>query len=102
MCSTKVDENGVYVPGNWGDCDKNCPVDVTPWSTNDTLKVIHVNLTWPTDDTLKLIDHSSDLKDTIIALKLFSIMSFSLLLIALMVKVLGISAIWFCKYVNNH
>ena len=62
-----------------------------------TEKMIHVNL-WSTDDTLKLIDHSSDLKDTIIALKLFGIMSFSLLLIAMMVKVLGIPAIWFCKY----
>ena len=90
-------------------CDKNCPVDEDPYSTDDPLKVIHVNpddgtleeipiSLWSTDDTLKLIDHSSDLKDTIIALKLFGIMSFSLLLIALMVKVLGISAIWFCKY----
>ena len=90
-------------------CGKNCPVDEDPWSIDDPLKVIHVNpdddtlkvihvSLWSTDDTLKLIDHSSDLKDTIIALKLFGIMSFSLLFIALMVKVLGISAIWFCKY----
>ena len=84
MCTTKVDVNGFYVPGFLGFCSKNCPV--------------YVNPTWSSDDTLKLIDHSSDLKDTIIALKLFGIMSFSLLLIALMVKVLGISAIWFCKY----
>ena len=84
-------------------------MDEDPFSTNDTLKVIHVNPDddtlsvihvnlWSTDNALKLIHHSSDLKDTIIALKLFGIMSFSLLLIALMVKVLGISAIWFCKY----
>ena len=24
-CSTKVDENGTHVKGNWGDCASNCP-----------------------------------------------------------------------------
>ena len=61
---------------NWGDCGKNCPVDVNPWSTYDTLKVTH---------------HIVDQKETLIAVKLCAIMSLSLHLIALMVKFLGIS-----------
>ena len=64
-------------------CGPDCPIETNAWKTDDTLKVTH---------------HKVDLKDTMIALKLLGIMSFSLLLIALMVKVLGISAIWFCKY----
>ena len=107
-CTTKVDEDGFYVPGFLAYCSKNCPVVLNDYGLTDytdyTLKVIpvnpdddtHVSL-WSTDNTLKLIHHS-DLKDTIIALKLLGIMSFSILLIALMVKVLGISVIWFCKY----
>ena len=60
-------------------CGPDCPIETNAWKTDDTLKVTH---------------HKVDLKDTMIALKLLGIMSFSLLLIALMVKVLGISAIW--------
>ena len=83
-CPTKVDKEGNFIDGmDWGYCGPGCP------SKDDA---------WKTDETLKLIHHKFDLKDTIIALKLLGIMSFSLLLIALMVKVLGISAIWFCKY----
>ena len=62
----------------WGNCGKNCPVDVNPWSTDQTLKVTH---------------HYLDQKEGMIAVKLYGIMSSSLLLIALMVKVLGISLV---------
>ena len=81
-CATAVDEDR-EVWSKWGYCGPDCPIEANAWITDDTLKVTH---------------HKVDLKDTMIALKLLGIMSFSLLLIALMVKVLGISAIWFCKY----
>ena len=68
---------------SWALCGPDCPIETNAWKT---------------DDTLKVTQNKVDLKDIIIALKLLGIMSFSLLLIALMVKVLGISAIWFCKY----
>ena len=85
-CATAVDEDR-EVWSEWGYCGPDCPIEANAWITDDTLKVTH---------------HKVDQKATMIALKLLGIMSFSLLLIALMVKVLGISAIWFCKYVNNH
>ena len=74
-CSTKVDDNGLHVSGNWADCGPDCPVEVIPWYPDDTLKVTH---------------HSLDQKETMIAVKLFSIMASSLLLIGLMVTGLGI------------
>ena len=80
-CATKLKDDGEVT--SWGFCGPDCPIETNAWKTDDTLKVTH---------------HKVDLKDTMIALKLLGIMSFSLLLIALMVKVLGISAIWFCKY----
>ena len=26
-CSTKVNEDGVHVYGNWGDCSPECPIE---------------------------------------------------------------------------
>ena len=74
-CYTEVDDNGIGVKGTWADCGKNCPVDVNPWSTDQTLKVTH---------------HYLDQKEGMIAVELYGIMASSLLLIALMVKLLGI------------
>ena len=74
-CYTKVDKNGFGVPDNWGDCGKDCLVDTNPWSSDDTLKVTH---------------HSGDQKEGMMAVELYAIMASSLLLIALMVKLLGI------------
>ena len=69
-----MDPDGI----NWGYCPKDCPLDA------------NIQL-WHTDDTLKVTPHNLDQKETMNALKLLAIMAFSLLLIALMVKVLGIS-----------
>ena len=63
--------------GNWGYCGPDCPVDVNPWTTDDTLKVTQY--------------HYLDQKEGVTAVKLYGIMASSLLLIALMVKLLGIS-----------
>ena len=32
-CATKVDENQVYISGNWGWCNENCPTK-TPNTQN--------------------------------------------------------------------
>ena len=61
---------------SWAYCGPHCPVETNAWKTDDTLKVTH---------------QSVDQKETLIAVKLCVIMSLSLLLIALMVKLLGIS-----------
>ena len=63
-----------FNPPNTCTAGKHCPVDVNPWSTDNTLKVTH---------------QSDAQKDTIIAMKMLAIMSFSLFIISLMVKVLG-------------
>ena len=62
-------------PGKWGECGTDCPIYPDIWTTDDTLKVTH---------------HKLGQKETLIPVKLCAILSFSLLLIALMVKVLGI------------
>ena len=60
----------------WGNCGKNCPVasDVNPWSTDETLKVIHDN---------------KNQREIMIGIKLLGIMSSSLFLLGLMVTELG-------------
>ena len=27
FCSTRVDEMGIHIPGNWGDCSAECPIE---------------------------------------------------------------------------
>ena len=61
---------------SWAYCGPDCPIETNAWKTDDTLKVTH---------------HYFDQKEGMIALKLHGIMASSLLLIALMVKLLGIS-----------
>ena len=61
--------------GTWGDCGPGCPFKDDAWSTDDTLKVTGPYL---------------DQKEGMIAVELYGIMASSLLLIALMVKLLGI------------
>ena len=88
-----MDEAGKHTPGQgtWGNCGPGCPFKDDAWKTDDTLKVTH---------------HSADQKETWTAVKLCVIMSYSLLLIALMVKVLGISLYMVLKYlgelITNH
>ena len=72
----EVDNNGFIVPNKWGYCGKKCPVDVNPWSTDGNVKVTH---------------HNFDQQEILTALKLYGIMSSSLLLIGIMVAGLGIS-----------
>ena len=60
----------------WANCGTDCPMHPDVFNTDDTLKVTH---------------HIKGQKETMIAVKLCAIMSYSLLLIAVMVKVLGIS-----------
>ena len=38
-CSTKVDDNGQHITGNWGDCGPDCPGEDDGWVTDDTLTV---------------------------------------------------------------
>ena len=78
-CATKVDEEGNYVRGTWGNCGPECPFKNDAWSTDDALKVTH--------------HHSLDQREIMIAPKLLGIMASSLLLIGLMVTGLGISGI---------
>ena len=75
-CSTQVDDDGRHATGTWANCGKNCPVDVNPWSLDDTLRVTH---------------HNVAQKETKIALKLLGIMASSLLVTGLMVTGLGMS-----------
>ena len=71
-CATKLKDDGSVA--SWGFCGPDCPIETNAWTTDDTLKVTH---------------HSLDQKETMIAVKLLSIMASSLLLIALMVTCLG-------------
>ena len=64
------------MPGTWGDCGPGCPFKDDAWST---------------DDTLKVTQNYFDQKEVMIAVKLYGIMASSLLLLALMVKLLGMS-----------
>ena len=62
----------------WANCLPDCPLqaDIQIWRTDDTLKVTHSHL---------------DQKEIMIAVKLLAILSSSLLLISLIVKVQGTS-----------
>ena len=61
---------------SWGFCGPDCPIETNAWKT---------------DDTLKVTQNYFDQKEGMIAVKLYGIMASSLLVIALMVKLLGIS-----------
>ena len=61
--------------GNWGDCGPDCVMHDDAWTRDDTMKVTH---------------HYKDETEISIAMKLYVIMSSSLLLIGLMVTCLGI------------
>ena len=74
---------GFWVYGSMADCSADCPMNDDPMDG-------HV---FTTDDTLKVTHHKLGQEETMIAVKLCAIMSSSLLLIALMVKVLGISLV---------
>ena len=58
-----------------GECGPGCPIEANAWKTDETLRVTH----------------DFNQKEMMIALKLHGIMASSLLLIALMVKLQGIS-----------
>ena len=76
-CATKL-EDDFTEKGNvasWGFCGPDCPIETNAWKTDDTLKVTH---------------HYLDQKEKMTAVKLYGVMASSLLLIALMVKLLGI------------
>ena len=74
--------NDGNVDGGWGVhswyCGPDCPMETKAWKTDDTLKVTPQKL---------------DQKEIMTAVKLYGIMASSLLLIALMVKLLGISLV---------
>ena len=71
-----MNNNGYHVPGKWANCGKNCPVNVDPWSADETLRVTH---------------HNVAQKETKIALKLLGIMASSLLVTGLMFTGPGMS-----------
>ena len=74
MCATMVDDEGFLLEGAY--CGPDCPM--------------HPNaLTFSTDDTLKVTYSNVDKKEIMIALKLHGIMSYSFLLIGLMITGLG-------------
>ena len=60
---------------SWALCGPDCPIETNAWKT---------------DDTLKVTQNYFDQKEVMIAVKLYGIMASSLLLLALMVKLLGI------------
>ena len=60
---------------SWAYCGPDCPIETNAWKT---------------DDTLKVTQNYFDQKEVMIAVELYGIMASSLLLIALMVKLLGI------------
>ena len=81
LSNSKVDENGVLVVGHYGYCGgpdcSDCPMHPNALTTDETLKVTHGNIT--------------DQKEIMISVRLIGIMSSSLILLALMMKGLGIS-----------
>ena len=70
-----MDPDGKYIPGYWGYCGPDCPVDVDPWFADETLKVTH--------------HHGMDEKEIMISVRLIGVMSSSLILLALMMRGLG-------------
>ena len=63
--------------GNWGYCGPDCPFKDDAWSNDATLKITH--------------HRDMDQKQIKISVRLIGIMSSSLILLALMMKGLGIS-----------
>ena len=72
-----VDENNVLVFGNWAVCDPDCPMDPDALITDETLKVTH--------------HHGVENEEIMISARLICIMSSSLILLALMMRGLGIA-----------
>ena len=73
-------------PG-WGYCGKNCPVDVNPWSK---------------DNTLKVTSHILNQNEMKIAMKLLGIVASSLLLTGVMVTCLGFYSSINMRNDNHH
>ena len=77
-----MDDSGVHIggEGNWGYCGPDCPMHPLhpdALTTDETLKVTH--------------HHEVDQEEIMISVKLIGVMSSSLILLALMMKGLGIS-----------
>ena len=76
MCATEVRSDGMAVATGMEVCSSDCPIHPDGFTNDETLKITH--------------HHSYDWKEIWIALRLYFIMSSSLLLIGLMVTGLGI------------
>ena len=66
--------------GGWvgrGNCGPGCPIETNAWKTDDTLKITH--------------NRDMDQKQKMMLVRLIGIMSSSLILLGLMIRVLGIS-----------
>ena len=73
-CSTEVDDNGLFIRSYYGACGHDCPLHPDALKTDNTFKVTH----------------HYDQKELVIVLKLYGILSSSILLLGLMVSELGI------------
>ena len=62
---------------SWAYCGPDCPIETNAWKTDDTLKITH--------------HRDMDQKQVMISAKLIGVMSSSLILLALMMRGLGIS-----------
>ena len=77
-CAAEVDKEGNYHDGMaWGTCDSGCPSKDDAFTSDNTLKVTHSRIV--------------DEKEIMISARLIGVMSSSLILLALMMKGLGIS-----------
>ena len=72
-CSTKLDKTGRHVRGNWADCGPDCPRHPNAWMTDDTLK----------------LTRQLNQEEMSIGLKLYAIITSSLIIIGLVVTCLG-------------
>ena len=78
-CATKLKDE-VTDWGNvasWAYCGPDCPIETNSWKTDDNLKVTH--------------HRDMDQKQKMMSVRLIGIMSSSLILLALMMRGLGIS-----------
>ena len=73
-----MDDSGGHIggEGNWADCSPDCPMHPDALATDATLKVTH--------------HREVDEKQIMMSLRLIGVMSSSLILLALMMKGLGI------------
>ena len=62
---------------SWAYCGPDCPIETNAWKTDETLKITH--------------KRDMDQKQVMISARLIGVMSSSLILLALMMKGLGIS-----------